>query len=106
MPSCHDLFDVQVRANPFYNSFHEFRRIVRPNGQRHTAFKLLSELWAPSNCYQVKERQGPKLGQNDALLAYLAQQGIITVPPHLVAGALTLPPVSPKSSSSTKLQTN
>jgi hypothetical protein len=47
-----------------------------------------------------KEKQGPKLGQHDALLAYLAQQGI-TVPPHLVAGALTLPPVSPQSSSST-----
>ncbi len=47
-----------------------------------------------------KEKQGPKLDQNDALLAYLAQQGI-TVPPHLVVGALTLPPVSPQSSSST-----
>ncbi len=47
-----------------------------------------------------KKKQGPKLGQNDALLAYLAQQGI-TVPPHLMVGALTLPPVFPQSSSST-----
>jgi hypothetical protein len=47
-----------------------------------------------------KEKQGPKLGQHDALLAYLAQQGI-TVPPHLVVGALTFSPVASQSSSST-----
>ncbi len=45
-----------------------------------------------------KKKQGQKRGRNDALLAYLAQQGI-TVPPHLIAGALTLPSVSPQSSS-------
>ncbi len=49
MPSCNNLFDVQVRANPFYDSFHDFRCIVRSNGQRHPAFEYYAAQYGLSH---------------------------------------------------------
>ena len=47
-----------------------------------------------------KTKKGKQEKQRDALLAYMAEQGI-AIPPHLAAGALTRTPSSPQSSSST-----
>ena len=41
-----------------------------------------------------KGKQGKQRDQHSALLAYMAEQGI-AVPPHLAAGALTIPPARP-----------
>jgi hypothetical protein len=48
---------------------------------------------------------GGQQDQQSALLAYLAEQGI-AVPPHLVAGALTVPPAPQSSSSHTGPRTS
>jgi hypothetical protein len=47
-----------------------------------------------------KTKKGKQEKQRDALLAYMAEQGI-AIPPHLAAGALTHTPSSSQSSSST-----